>query len=70
MKRESGIMCCGKFSDRKELAVFAKANIPMITPLTGVKDLSKHSTINLKGIVHPKMKIPSLITHPHVAPNP
>ncbi len=24
----------------------------------------------LKGIVHPKMKILSLITHPHVVPNP
>ncbi len=23
-----------------------------------------------KGIVHPKMKILSLITHPHVVPNP
>ncbi len=24
----------------------------------------------LKGIVHPKKKILSLITHPHVVPNP
>ncbi len=24
----------------------------------------------IKGIVHPKMKILSLITHPHVVPNP
>ncbi len=24
----------------------------------------------LKGIVHPKMKMLSLITHPHVVPNP
>ncbi len=25
---------------------------------------------SVKGIVHPKMKILSLITHPHVVPNP
>ncbi len=24
----------------------------------------------IKGLVHPKMKIMSLITHPHVIPNP
>ncbi len=24
----------------------------------------------LKGLLHPKMKISSLITHPHVVPNP
>ncbi len=24
----------------------------------------------IKGLVHPKMKILSSITHPHVAPNP
>ncbi len=26
--------------------------------------------ICIKGIVYPKMKVLSLITHPHVAPNP
>jgi len=26
--------------------------------------------IALKGLVHPKMKMMSLITHPHVIPNP
>ncbi len=33
--------------------------------------LSVQSQVKLfKGIVHPKMKILSLITHPHVVPNP
>ncbi len=32
--------------------------------------LSKWRSHWLKGIVHPKMKILSLITHPHVVPNP
>ncbi len=27
-------------------------------------------SIAIKGIVHPKRKILSLITHPHVVPNP
>ncbi len=26
--------------------------------------------LTIKGLVHPKMKILSLITHPHVIPNP
>jgi len=26
--------------------------------------------ISLKGLVHPKMPVLSLITHPHVIPNP
>ncbi len=30
----------------------------------------KLDDITFKGIVHPKMKIPALITHPHVVPNP
>ncbi len=25
---------------------------------------------HIKGLVHPKMRIPSLITHPHVGPDP
>jgi len=25
---------------------------------------------NIKGLVHPKMKIKSLITHPHAVPTP
>ncbi len=29
-----------------------------------------HRLNSLKGVVHPKMKIQSLITHPHVVPNP
>jgi len=28
-----------------------------------------HSTLDLKGLVHPKMKILSVFTHPHVVPN-
>jgi len=29
----------------------------------------KVSTKNIKGLVHPKMKILSVFTHPHVVPN-
>jgi len=32
--------------------------------------LLKHLTEPSKGLVHPKMKILSLITHPHVVPKP
>jgi len=35
------------------------------------KDKIKFSpTFYLKGLVHPKMKIKSLITHPHAVPTP
>jgi len=30
----------------------------------------KHFTTRLKGLVHPKLKILSVISHPHVVPNP
>jgi len=26
--------------------------------------------VNVKGLVHPKIKIKSLMTHPHVVPSP
>ncbi len=32
--------------------------------------LIEHNDKMIKGIVHPKMKILSLITHPHFVPNP
>jgi len=33
---------------------------------------TSHLTLNgkIKGLVHPKMKIKSLITHPHAVPTP
>jgi len=31
---------------------------------------SKHDNLQFKGIVHPKMKILSVFTHPHVVPTP
>jgi len=30
----------------------------------------RHNYIDLKGLVHPKMKILSVVTHPHVVPTP
>jgi len=31
---------------------------------------NKHHNSSIKGLVHPKMKIKSLITHPHAVPTP
>ncbi len=37
----------------------------------GVKELGKKIICQyVKGLLHPKMKILSLITYPHVVPNP
>ncbi len=40
-----------------------------VHPYVGLPSLGKRWRC-LKGLVHPKMKILSLITHPHVVPNP
>ncbi len=60
----------------------ANANISGLKALMAINDMKKIwrricarvsavlCIYKLKGIVHPKMKILTLITHPHVVPNP
>jgi len=35
-----------------------------------VPSLHQNMCVELKGLVHPKMKILSVFTHPHVVPTP
>ncbi len=58
-QKKLSINVSARFRSKFSLVVQEKANWLMISFNTTVK-----------GIVHPKMKILSLITHPHVVPNP
>ncbi len=59
------------YADRRVLqSGYSFKHIPVCQSKTVLQDALSLWGPELKGLVHPKMKILSLITHPHVVPNP
>jgi len=52
------------------LALTMEVNVNWTKCLEGLKAKMSHLYIFVKGLIHPKMKILSVFTHPHVVSTP
>jgi len=62
-KKEAAIQCCLEACRMLEARGLLRQE-------AGRQTTSSHTESRLNGLVHPKIKILSLITHLHVVPNP